>query len=548
MSVVPIKRALLSVYNKDGIVAFARFLQEKKVSLVSTGGTHALLKKEGVNVSTIEEITGFPEILDGRVKTLHPHIHAGLLAKKGYAPHQETLRKRHILPFDLVVVNLYPFLDLVARDGTHDKAHEDAHEAWLDAIDIGGPTLIRAAAKNYHAIAVATHPRHYALLQKSMERHDNGTDIALRHTLSAQAFALTAHYDATIADWFASASTHQKETDSMPPYITITATKKHALRYGENPQQQAAFYQRYKPHGVASLAQGTLHQGKELSWNNLNDTAAALRLIREFTEPCCVIIKHANPCGVALAQDTITHAWHNAYRCDPQSAFGGIVAINRPLDDDIAHALRDVFLDVIVAPSLTDTAKKAMAHKKTLRIITCAQLFTPYHSRQHRTDARQQWDVRCIEGDLLVQHYDESAIPPIESMLCPTKKQPSQQEWDDMLFAMKVCKHVASNAIVYASMRATIGIGAGQMSRLDSVHIASTKSAPLRRHAQQQGDPIVAASDAFFPFPDSVNMMARDHVCAVMQPGGSRKDQESIDAANTHHMAMVMSGQRFFRH
>ncbi|MBC6445114.1 MAG: bifunctional phosphoribosylaminoimidazolecarboxamide formyltransferase/IMP cyclohydrolase [Alphaproteobacteria bacterium GM202ARS2] len=529
---LPIRRALISVYDKSGIVPFARCLADHGIHILSTGGTYDTLKQNAILATEVEEITSFPSILDGRVKTLHPHIHAGILAKGDDPKHKKTLQDLGIEPIDLVVVNLYPFIDRVTQ--------KQPPPLMIESIDIGGPCLIRAAAKNYQHTVVATQPEHYQAIMDAIQA-GQGISLALRQHLAERAFAHTAYYDATIHDWFASTLPSDKTDESPPPppFIFFVGRLCQPLRYGENPDQQAALYRQVVPHKAlttAALSDATVHQGKALSWNNIHDSAAALRLVREFTQPTIVIIKHANPCGVA-SDTTLSQAWLKALACDPTSAFGGIVACNRPIDADCAEHLTQLFLEVVIAPSISKEALALLQAKKNLRLLTSETLCMPTATQA------PAWDIRAVEGNLLIQERQQTRLSK-ESLCCVTKKHPTEQQWRDVLFAAKVCKHVTSNAIVYAADGATLAIGGGQTSRIDSVRIASHKSA----HARKTAPNVVAASDAFFPFADTIEQMAQDGITAIIQPGGALKDKEVIQAADKHAIAMVFSGTRHFKH
>ena len=521
--ILPIRRALISVYDKEGIVPFAQFLRQQGVDILSTGGTYETLHKHDIQAIDVQDVTSFPSILDGRVKTLHPHIHGGILARGDDPQHRKTLDELGIVPIDLVVVNLYPFID--KAKGDHDES------VMIETIDIGGPCLIRAAAKNYHHTVVATRPEDYEQIMQEI-KHAQGVSLGLRQRFAQQAFAHTAFYDAAIHDWFAKT----QDNESPARSVFFVGHLAQPLRYGENPDQKAALYRKVVPSSTDALSGATLHQGKALSWNNIHDTAAALRLLREFTEPTVVIVKHANPCGVATDK-TIAQAWHKALASDPTSAFGGIVACNRPIDAACAKLMTQLFLEVVIAPSIAAEAQGTFQQKTNLRILTSETLC---HTSP---TADNDWDIRAVEGDLLIQQRQCAPLTR-EAMRCVTKAQPSEAQFRDMLFAAKVCKHVTSNAIVYAVGQATIGIGGGQPSRIDSVRLASVKSSEARKNTSN----VVAASDAFFPFPDTVEHMATDDITAIIQPGGSRKDPDVIHTADTHKIAMVFSGTRHFKH
>ena len=524
--VKPVTRALISVSDKDGIVDFARKLAALNVELVSTGGTASLLAEAGLAVKDVSELTGFPEMMDGRVKTLHPMVHGGLLAIRDNAAQQAAMETHGIVPIDLLVVNLYPFEATVAAGGDY--------AACVENIDIGGPAMIRAAAKNHEDVAVLVDGDDYAAVLDALAK--GGTDRALRQRLAQKAYARTAAYDAAISNWMADAL----EID-MPPYRAFGGKLNQALRYGENPHQKAGFYAGDAPRkGVATARQ---IQGKALSYNNINDTDAAFELVSEFSAeaaPACAIIKHANPCGVALG-DTPAMAFANALRCDPVSAFGGIIAMNKPLDAPTAEAITDIFTEVIIAPEADEAAREIIAAKKNLRLLLSDGLPAPHAAGL---------SVRNVAGGYLVQNRDNGHITQ-DDLTCVTKRQPSAQEMADLLFAWRVAKHVKSNAIIYVKDQATVGIGAGQMSRLDSARIAARKSADAAEACGAdaplaQGS--VVASDAFFPFADGLLSAAEAGATAIIQPGGSIRDDEVIAAADEAGLAMVLTGMRHFRH
>lgn len=522
----PITRALISVSDKDGIVEFASQLAAKNVELVSTGGTAKLLAKAGLAVRDVAELTGFPEMMDGRVKTLHPNVHGGLLAIRDNGEHQAAMQAHDILPIDLLVVNLYPFEATVASGGDY--------AACVENIDIGGPAMIRAAAKNHADVAVLVDGDDYDDVLAALDA--GGTDLALRQKLAQKAYARTAAYDAAISNWMAA----QLDID-MPPYRAVGGKLQQKLRYGENPHQNAGFYIGDTPRiGVATATQ---IQGKELSYNNINDTDAAFELVAEFAagnSAACAIIKHANPCGVAMADD-LPSAFAKALRCDPVSAFGGIIAMNQALDAATAEAITEIFTEVIIAPDADDAARDIIAKKKNLRLLLTGGL---------PDVTATGLSIRNVAGGYLVQNRDNGHLSQ-DDLRCVTKRQPTAQEMADLQFAWTIAKHVKSNAIVYAKDGASVGIGAGQMSRLDSSRIAARKSqdaaeacgadAPLA-----QGS--VVASDAFFPFADGLLSAAEAGATAVIQPGGSIRDEEVIAAADEAGLAMVFTGMRHFRH
>ncbi len=522
----PITRALISVSDKTGLVPFARALHERGVKLVSTGGTAKALAEAGLPVVDVASVTGFPEMLDGRVKTLHPAIHGGILARRDLPAHLDAIAKHNIAPIDLVIVNLYPFAATRARGA--------GFEECLENIDIGGPALIRAAAKNHDGVAVVTDPADYDEVLAEMKAHDGATTLALRRKLAGRAFARTAAYDAAVAAWFA-----ELEGERFPATLNLAAARKEVLRYGENPHQHAAFYVNSaatRP-GIATAKQ---LQGKELSFNNLNDTDAAYECVAEFSEPAVAIIKHANPCGVATAKD-LREAFLKALACDPVSAFGGIIAVNRALDAATVEAIGKLFLEVIIAPDVTQEARAMLAKKQNLRLLEAGALPDP---------GAAGMTLRSVAGGYLLQTRDDGRIGESDLKVV-TKRAPSAAERADLLFAFRVVKHVKSNAIVYAKAGATVGIGAGQMSRVDSSRIAAHKAEEAARLAGLPESPAkgsVVASDAFFPFADGLEAAIAAGATAVIQPGGSVRDNEVIAAADKAGIAMVFTGMRHFRH
>ena len=523
-----IERALVSVYDKTGIVEFARALAKAKVEIVSTGGTAKLLRDAGLPVRDISDLTGWPEMLAGRVKTLHPKVHGGILFRRGESADRDQVRQQGIAPIDLVVVNLYQFEATAARPNL-------TVEELIENIDIGGPAMVRSAAKNMESVAVVTDPADYAAVAAELAE-SGGFSLATRVALARKAFTATARYDGMIATELERLAVSGEkvtlgEKPLLPAGVHLALTRRAALRYGENPHQQAALY---VPAGQAAsgLAGGRQLQGKELSYNNLVDLDAAWSLAQEFARPAAVIVKHNNPCGTA-EQDTLAEAYRQALACDPVSAFGGVLAFNRPLDAAAAGEVAKLFVECIVAPGYDPAAREALAGKKNLRLIEVDA------SSQGKCSALR-WEVKRISGGVLIQEEDNR--PLLESELkVVTKRQPSREELNAMLFAWKVAKHVKSNAIVFARTGRTVGVGAGQMSRVDSVKIAVMKAAePL------QGS--VVASDAFFPFPDGVEEAARSGAVAVIQPGGSVRDADVIAAADRLGISMVFTGLRHFRH
>jgi len=519
-----IRRALISVSDKSGVVEFARALKALKVEILSTGGTAKLLADNGVAVTEVSDYTGFPEMLDGRVKTLHPKIHGGILGRRDLDSHVQAMKQRDIPPIDLVVVNLYPFEETVARqDCTLDDAIEN--------IDIGGPTLLRAAAKNHGAVTVIVDAADYGPVLEEMQQQGSVSDQT-RFRLATKAFAHTAAYDGAIANYLGRERPGEARAE-FPDTFNVQFRHAMGLRYGENPHQKAAFYVERRP-AEACVATARMLQGKELSFNNIADADAALECVKSFDETACVIVKHANPCGVAIA-DTVLDAYQHAYVTDPTSAFGGIIAFNRPLDAATARAILDrQFVEVIVAPAVHDDAKPILAGKPNVRVL---------ETGVWGATRPAQLDYRRVTGGLLVQDADHGKITEKELKVV-TKRQPNQQELRDLLFAWKVVKFVKSNAIVYGKEGRTIGVGAGQMSRVYSARIASIKSTDAGLEVRGS----VMASDAFFPFRDGLDQAAEVGVTAVIQPGGSMRDKEVIEAADQHGIAMVFTGMRHFRH
>jgi phosphoribosylaminoimidazolecarboxamide formyltransferase/IMP cyclohydrolase len=529
IDLVPVRRALISLSDKTGLDDLAAGLAKHGVEIVSTGGTAAKLHEKGVVTREISEVTGFPEMMDGRVKTLHPKVHGGLLAVRDNPDHAAAMAEHDIAPIDLVVVNLYPFLQTVMSGADR--------ETIIENIDIGGPSMVRSAAKNHAYVAIVTDPADYAELLAEMDANGGATSLQLRRRLAAKAYALTAEYDSTISQWFAFADQGAR----WPENWTQSSKLKMPLRYGENPHQQAALYLPVGP-AAKGVAQAEQVQGKELSYNNLNDANAALELAAEFrnAKPTVVIVKHANPCGVAT-RETLVDAWNDALACDSVSAFGGIVATNRPLDAATATAITQIFTEVVVAPDADEDAKAIFASKKNLRLLLTGSLPDP---------KRGGTTMAVIAGGLLVQDRDNGMITR-EQLQCVTRRQPTEDEVRDCLFAWTVAKHVKSNAIVYAKDGVTAGIGAGQMNRRDSARIAAAKA---KEAAETHGWPeprtvgSAVASDAFFPFADGLLAAVEAGATAVIQPGGSIRDDEVIAAADEAGLAMLFTGMRHFRH
>ncbi|MDI6871562.1 MAG: bifunctional phosphoribosylaminoimidazolecarboxamide formyltransferase/IMP cyclohydrolase [Bacillota bacterium] len=509
----PVRRALVSVYDKTGVEQLAEGLVACGAELISTGGTCDRLRRAGLPVVPVEEVTGFPEMLDGRVKTLHPRIHGGILADRSLPSHLAQIAQAGIAPIDLVVVNLYPFAATVARPGV-------SRAEAIEQIDIGGPSLIRAAAKNHAGVAVVTDPAQYGEVLAQI-REFGGTTLELRRRLAAEAFAVTARYDAQIYRYLA-------DDEPFPAHLFLHFTRQQALRYGENPHQRAAFYRDDRPVG-RSLVHAVQLGGKELSYNNLNDADAALSAVAEFAGPAAVAVKHTNPCGVAEAE-TLAEAFRQAAAADPVSIFGGIVALNREVDEETARELAGIFLEVITAPGFSPGALSILQAKKNLRLLQVPQ-----------EGETERLDLRRVAGGLLVQDADVALLPPEEGLKVVTSRAPSPEQWEELRFAWKVVKHVKSNAIVVARGRRTLGIGGGQVNRIDPARYALQRAGEAARGA-------VLASDAFFPMPDVVEAAAAAGIAAIIQPGGSIRDAESIAAAESAGIAMVFTGLRHFKH
>ena len=521
-AVTPIRRALISVSDKTGIVEFARALVLRDVQLLSTGGTFRLLRDNDIPVTEVSDHTGFPEMMDGRVKTLHPKIHGGILGRRGQD--DAVMAEHNIAPIDLVVVNLYPFAKAVADP-------ECTLENAIENIDIGGPTMVRAAAKNYEHVGIVVNSADYPVVLESLD-NQNGLLYPLRFDLAVKAFEHTARYDGMIANYLGARI--GETVDRFPRTFNAQLIKAQDLRYGENPHQSAAFYVEENPLEV-SVATATQLQGKELSYNNIADTDAALECVKSFVKPACVIVKHANPCGVAVSLDGISAAYDLAYATDPESAFGGIIAFNRELDSATATAIVErQFVEVIIAPAATEDALEVLSAKQNIRVLVCGAW------SENRI---AQLDWKRVNGGLLVQDLDAGMIQ-ASDLKVVTRRAPTEMEIHDLVFAWKVAKYVKSNAIVYAKNRQTVGIGAGQMSRVNSARIAGIKA----EHAGLQVQGAVMASDAFFPFRDGIDNAAKAGIACVIQPGGSMRDEEVIAAANEHGIAMVFTGMRHFRH
>ncbi len=526
-NLVPIGRALISVSDKTGILELARALAGQGVELISTGGTAGMLRSAGLAVRDVADVTGFPEMMDGRVKTLHPNVHGGLLALRDDDEHLLAMAAHGIEPIDLLIVNLYPFEATVARGADH--------ATCIENIDIGGPAMIRAAAKNHRFVTVVTDPADYAMLLDQMRAQDGATALAFRQKLALAAYARTAAYDAAVSNWMAG------QLDSpFPPHRAFGGKLAQKLRYGENPHQKAVFYT--DGSGRAGVASAQQWQGKELSYNNINDTDAAFELVAEFAGagPACAIIKHANPCGVGTAA-SLKDAYLRAYTCDQTSAFGGIVALNQELDAETAEEIVKIFTEVVIAPSASDAARAIFAAKKNLRLLTTGGLPDPRAGGMA---------FRQVAGGFLLQDRDNGHVTATDLKVV-TKRAPTPAEVADLLFAWNVAKHVKSNAIIYVKDGATVGIGAGQMSRIDSTRIAARKAQDMADALGLPASPTigsVVASDAFFPFADGLIAAAEAGATAVIQPGGSMRDDEVIKAADDAGLAMVFTNQRHFRH
>ncbi|ARI78586.1 bifunctional phosphoribosylaminoimidazolecarboxamide formyltransferase/IMP cyclohydrolase [Halobacillus mangrovi] len=508
------KRALLSVSNKQGLTNFAKQLHELDYELVSTGGTKRVIEEAGIPVRSISEITEFPEIMDGRVKTLHPSVHGGLLAKRSNGEHMNQIEELGIQPIDLVAVNLYPFKETIAK--------EDVTEAEaIENIDIGGPTMLRAAAKSFEDVAVVVDPTDYNEVIEGLKSENLSYEV--RRKLAAKVFRHTANYDAMIAEYFTTLT-----EEAYPETYSVTYEKVQSLRYGENPHQSASFYKKANYEG-ASLANAEQLNGKELSYNNIQDANAALEVVLEFNQPAAVAVKHMNPCGVGVG-DTLYDAYVKAYEGDPVSIFGGIVALNREVDADTAAKLKEIFLEIIIAPSFSQEALDLLTKKKNLRLLTVDM----------KKPEAQTHKLTSVGGGLLVQDTDEGSLDDVELEVA-TDREPSEQELHDLKLGWKVVKHVKSNAIVVAKGDRTLGVGAGQMNRVGAAKIALEQSG-----GKAEGS--IMASDAFFPMPDTVEAAAEAGVKAIIQPGGSKRDQDSIDACNKHGVAMVFTRMRHFKH
>ncbi|WP_047979574.1 bifunctional phosphoribosylaminoimidazolecarboxamide formyltransferase/IMP cyclohydrolase [Ornithinibacillus contaminans] len=508
------KRALISVSDKRNIVEFAEGLVALHYEIVSTGGTLSVLQDAGIPAIAIDAVTGFPEILDGRVKTLHPSVHGGLLAKRSYPSHQKQMEENHIDPIDIVVVNLYPFKQTLEKEGV-------LKDEIIENIDIGGPTMLRSAAKNFTDVLVVVDPGDYESVLDVLK--PNKADYDYRQQLAAKVFRHTANYDALIANYFAS-----ETGEKFPETYTVTYEKVQSLRYGENPHQEAAFYKNPLQNGMSLATAKQLH-GKELSYNNIQDANAALEILAEYTDPAAVAVKHMNPCGIGVSA-SIADAFQVAFEADPVSIFGGIVALNREVDSQTAEQLSEIFLEIVIAPSFSEKALEILTQKKNIRLLTL----------EMTTKDEASYKLTTVDGGVLIQSRDNGSVT-AEDLAVATKRAPSEQELQDLLFAWKAVKHVKSNAILLAKNNQTIGVGAGQMNRVGAAKIAIDQ-------AGKKATGSVMASDAFFPMPDTVEEAVKAGVTAIIQPGGSKRDQDSIDVCDKHGIAMVFTGMRHFKH
>lgn len=520
-----IRRALISVSDKTGIVEFAKFLSEYNVEIISTGGTSKTLRDAGLTVRDISNLTGFPEIMDGRVKTLHPLVHGGLLAVRDNAEHMQQMSDHAISEIDMVIVNLYPFEETVAKGAEFAEVIEN--------IDIGGPSMIRSAAKNFKFVTVVVNPARYESVMAEMKNMAGATSLELRQKLSAEAYSRTASYDGAISTWF-----NKQNGEFLPETMAISAKRKSLMRYGENPHQDAALY--ITDSKINSAANAKIIQGKELSYNNILDADSALELVSEFEDSAVVIVKHNNPCGVATGKNQ-KQTYLNALGCDPVSAFGGIFAFNRTLEKDTAEEISKLFAEVIIAPKFSEEALKVFESKKNLRLLEVGNL-----NNLQPTAYKLQPTVRTVAGGFLVQSKDDIVLQK-DQLKVVTKRKPTDSEMADLIFAFTVCKHVKSNAIVYVKNGATVGIGAGQMSRVDSARVGAHKAKETNTNVENASGSVLA-SDAFFPFADGLEAAINEGCTAVIQPGGSMRDNEVIEAADKAGLAMVFTGIRHFKH
>ncbi|MBH87757.1 MAG: bifunctional phosphoribosylaminoimidazolecarboxamide formyltransferase/inosine monophosphate cyclohydrolase [Pelagibacterales bacterium] len=525
-NIIKIEKALISLSDKSNIEVLIKIIKKYNIEVLSTGGTANLLREQKLNVKDVSDYTNFPEMLDGRVKTLHPKIHGGLLGRTNISKHKQEMKQHSIEPINLVIVNLYPFSEAVKNNLSFEECIEN--------IDIGGPSMIRSAAKNHENVCVVTNPEDYIELENILENNSGGTSLEDRKIFAAKAFSKTAFYDSLISQWF-----NEKLNISLPKTITISGELVNQLRYGENPHQKSAVYKKNNQKMVG-VVQSTLLQGKPLSYNNLNDSDAAYELIKEFNKPTIAIIKHANPCGVS-SKPLMLEAWKSALQTDPQSAFGGIVASNREITKELAEKMNEIFLEVIIAPSFSKDSLSIFATKKNLRLL---KVRTPDDS------SNTDYIIKDLSDGFLVQDKDSETMNE-NNLNIVTNKKPSSNEIKDLIFAFKVAKHVKSNAIIYAKNNATVGIGAGQMSRIDSSQIAAIKSKKASKLAglkNNMAEGSVLASDAFFPFADGLIAAAEAGVTSIIQPGGSIRDEEVIEAANKLNLSMIFTGIRHFRH
>jgi phosphoribosylaminoimidazolecarboxamide formyltransferase/IMP cyclohydrolase len=521
-----IERALISVSDKKGIVEFSRALAQSNIELVSTGGTAALLRENNIPVKDVSEITGFPEMMDGRVKTLHPKIHGGILALLENPEHAAKMREHGIAPIDLVIVNLYPFEATVARGGSFEEAVEN--------IDIGGPSMVRAAAKNHRHVGVVVDPADYESILAELKENGRALSPATRFRLFRKAFQHTARYDGAIANYFSSLD-DDRQPQRWGENVNFQISKLQDMRYGENPHQSAAFYATESDTGP-SIARAKQFQGKELSFNNILDADAALSTVLEFSDIATVAIKHNNPCGVALSRKSLADSFRKAKACDPVSIFGGVIAFNRPVDEETARELKDIFLEIVIAPNFTPEAKAVLSSAKRLLNIRLLELAM-------NQPQGGGYDLRRVRGGILMQDWDMGAID-VRACKVVTERTPTEDEYRALDFAWRVCRHVKSNTIVFASPDQVLGVGAGQMSRIDSTRIAVMRAAT--HGLDLKGSAV--ASDAFYPFRDGLDEAANAGAKSVIQPGGSIKDEEVIAAANEHGIAMIFTGMRHFRH
>lgn len=513
-----IKRALISVSDKTGIVELAKELESLGVEIISTGGTAKVLSDNGIKVINISDVTGFPECLDGRVKTLHPNVHGGILAMRNNPDHLKQIKDLGIEPIDMVVINLYPFKETIL------KGHVELEEA-IENIDIGGPTMIRAAAKNYQDVVVVVDPSDYKMVIDEIKTSKD-VSVKIKFKLAYKVFEHTSHYDTLIAKYLRD----KIGEEQFPETFSLTFEKVQEMRYGENPHQNAVFYKEIGAN-IGNITSAKQHHGKELSYNNINDTNGALELLKEFDEPTVVAVKHANPCGVASGND-IYEAYVKAYEADPVSIFGGIVAANREIDEKTAKEINKIFIEIIIAPSFTEEAIKTLTEKKNIRILELDNIATKLPAGTY--------DMKKVAGGLLVQNYNNELFD-IDKLEYVTEKKPTKEELEDMIFGMKVVKHTKSNGIALAKNKQSIGVGPGQSNRIMAAKIAI-------EYGKENTKGAILASDAFFPFPDCVEEAAKAGITAIIQPGGSKRDQESIDACNKHGIAMVFTGMRHFKH